>query len=123
MQKGLAFLRIKSTQRKTVVDRRSWHDSLTGEEVGRGNFNKVWMLQKKKKMSVVIHVRSSLSGRKETDGTGRSMTEGQREKSFMYTAAFVFPGLEKIYIDRDIDDRGKKSYVEHQMTEEGQAHT
>lgn len=78
---------------------------------------------KKKKMSVVIHVRSSLSGRKETDGTGRSMTEGQREKSFMYTAAFVFPGLEKNNIDRDIDDRGKKSYVEHQMTEEGQAHT
>lgn len=24
-------------------------------------------------------------------GTGGSMTEGQREKSFMYTAAFVFP--------------------------------
>lgn len=69
-------------------------------------------------------------------GTGGSMTEGQREKSFMYTAAFVFPygaGEKKKNLSNlsfwfhnvrvGMIERGKKSYVEHQMTEEGQAHT
>lgn len=63
------------------------------------------------------------------DGTGGSMTEGQREKSFMYTAAFIFQprARKKVSLISVFDfttlecvKKKTKRYVEQQMTEEGQ---
>lgn len=55
------------------------------------------------------------------------MTEGQREKSFMYTAAFVFQqkvgekkSLISVFNFTTFEWEVKKRYVEQQMTEEGQ---
>lgn len=82
---------MKHTHSKMVVDRQRWHDSLGGEvEVGKWEGEASTKSGCPPKMWAMIHVRSSQSKRKGKDGTGGSMTEGQREKSFMYTAEFVF---------------------------------
>lgn len=76
------------------MDRRSWHDSLAGEEVGGagggGTSTKSGCSKKKKKMSVVIHVRSSLSGRKE--GRDRRIDDRRAERKIIHVHSCIrFP--------------------------------
>lgn len=60
----------------------------------------------------------------ERDGRDRKIDDRRAKRKIIHVHSCIrFPGAGKKNIDRDIDDRGKKSYVEHQMTEEGQAHT
>lgn len=91
-------------------------------------------------MSVVIHVRSSLSGRKE--GRDRRIDDRRAERKIIHVHScirFPVPGAgEKKRKKKNqsnlsfwfhnvrvgvIEEEEKKSYVEQQMTEEGRAHT